>query len=97
MLLVSGLLVPNEAGHTPAGAEGLEASFAGRASRKDTGWLFVDPAGIPVSGPKACAAARMAALLPVAVAQSAEATPATRGRRARTESAVRVRRNMVAH
>ena len=90
MLLISGLLVPNEAGHTPAGAEGLEASFARRTSRKGTGWLVWALSGIPVSGQVACAAARMAALLPVA--NEAALNP-----EARSRDAMRARRNMVAH
>ena len=78
------------AGHVAAEAAKLEASLVTRTSRKDTGWLVWLCSGIPASGPKACAAARMAALFPVAEARRA-------GRRARTESAERARRNMVAH
>ena len=85
------------AGHTPAEAGGLEASLVTRASRKGTGWLVWRLAGIPSR-----AAAPMAALFPVAIAQRATPTPATsppatRGRRARSRSAERARRNMVAH
>ena len=90
VLLVLGLLVPNEAGHTPAVAEGLEASLVTRASRKDTGWVVWALSGIPVSGRRTSAAARTAAWLPVAEAEAASP-------RARTESAMRARRNMVAH
>ena len=78
------------AGHVAAEAAELEASFARRTSRKDTGWLFVDPAGIPVSGRRTCAAARMAALLPIATAKATSPE-------ARSRNAVRARRNMVAH
>ena len=79
------------AGHVAAEAAKLEASLVTRASRKDTGWLFVDPAGIPVSGRLATtAAARMAALFPNAQTPRA-------GKRARTENAMRAKRNMVAH
>ena len=91
VLVVSGLLVPNEAGLTAAEAAGLEASLVTRASRKGTGWVFAGPAGIPVSGRLATsAAARMAALFPVAIAKAA-------GPRARSRSAMGARRNMVAH
>ena len=87
-----------KSGLTPAETEGLEASFVTRAPCKDTGWLVCRLAGIPMSDRLATsAAARMAALFPVAVAQLAKATPAARGRRARTESAIRAGRNMVAH
>ena len=50
----------------------------------------MDPAGILVSGLLACAAARMAALLPVAIAKAASP-------RARSKDAMRAKRNMVAH
>ena len=78
-------------GHVAAEAAVLEASFARRASRKDTGWFVLDPAGIPVSGRLATlSAARTAALLPVATAKAASPE-------ARSKNAVRARRNMVTH
>ena len=90
MLLVSRSSLSARSGHTPAVAEGLEASFARRTSPKDTGWLVWALSGIPVSGLLACAAARMAALFPVAAMRAASP-------RAESKNAVRARRNMVAH
>ena len=89
------LLVPRSsrslAGHVAAEAAVLEASLVTRASRKDTGWLVWALSGIPMSGRLATsAAARTAALFPVAVAKAVDP-------RVRTESAMRARRNMVAH
>ena len=86
VLHVSRSSLSARSGLTPAVAEGLEASLVTRASRMWAGWLVWARSGIPSRS-----AAPMAAWLPVAI-------PANRaGRRARTESAVRARRNMVAH